>query len=74
MSKNENGTIVGGTNPGPFVVRRDPSRDSRKDWGGGFNVTTIVHDYDSTGAELLMRSDDYNGNGEATYTNTLESV
>jgi hypothetical protein len=31
-------------------------------------VTTIVHDYDSTGNEVLMRSDDYNGTGEATYT------
>jgi hypothetical protein len=32
------------------------------------NVTTIVHDYDSTGAPLLVKSDDYNGSGEATYS------
>lgn len=32
------------------------------------NVTTIVHDYDSTGAPLLMKSDDYSGSGEATYS------
>ncbi|HET7209036.1 MAG TPA: hypothetical protein VFI95_20840 [Terriglobales bacterium] len=31
------------------------------------NVTTIVHDYDSGGAQLLLRSDDYNGSGQATY-------
>lgn len=33
-------------------------------------VTTLVHDHDSTGNLLLMRSDDYNGSGEATYTTT----
>ncbi len=33
------------------------------------NVTTTVYDFDATGAEqLLMRSDDYNGAGQATYT------
>jgi hypothetical protein len=32
------------------------------------NVTTIVHDYDSAGNQLLLRSDDYNGSGQATYT------
>lgn len=31
------------------------------------NVTTLVHDASSDGTELLMRSDDYNGSGEATY-------
>ena len=32
------------------------------------NVTTIVHDYASDGiTQLLLRSDDYNGSGEATY-------
>ncbi len=35
------------------------------------NVTTIVHDTDSTGALLLMRSDDYNGSGQATYSSSL---
>src|SRR5258708_32716747 len=34
------------------------------------NVTTIVHDYSSDGTQLLMRSDDYNGSGQATYTST----
>ena len=32
------------------------------------NVTTIVHDYDATGGQLLVRSDDYNGSGQATYS------
>ncbi|HSE38719.1 MAG TPA: hypothetical protein VLG74_15570 [Blastocatellia bacterium] len=33
------------------------------------NVTTTVYDFDASGAEqLLMRSDDYNGTGQATYT------
>jgi hypothetical protein len=40
----------------------------QKTKSGNTTVTTIVHDYDSTGNEVLMRSDDYNGTGEATYT------
>jgi len=32
------------------------------------NVTTIVYDTDSTGAALLIKSDDYNGSGQATYS------
>jgi hypothetical protein len=32
------------------------------------NVTTIVHDSDTTGAQLLIRSDDYNGSGQAIYS------
>ena len=39
--------------------------------GAGANkitgVTTIVRDTDSAGATLLLRSDDYNGSGQATY-------
>ncbi len=31
-------------------------------------VTAIVHDTDTTGAAMLLRSDDYNGAGQATYT------
>ena len=31
-------------------------------------VTTVVFDYDTDGTLLLMRSDDYNGTGQATYT------
>ncbi|HXJ04273.1 MAG TPA: hypothetical protein VNH65_04195 [Candidatus Acidoferrum sp.] len=34
------------------------------------NVTTSVYDYDSGGVELLLRSDDYNATGQATYTST----
>lgn len=34
-------------------------------------VTTVVHDSDSAGTELLMRSDDYEGSGQATYTSTI---
>ncbi len=32
------------------------------------NVTTTVYDFDVTGAQLLLRSDDYNTTGQATYT------
>lgn len=32
------------------------------------NVTTTVYDFDTIGAQFLMRSDDYNGVGQATYT------
>jgi hypothetical protein len=32
------------------------------------NVTAIVHNTDSTGTQLLIRSDDYNGSGQATYS------
>ena len=32
------------------------------------NVTAIIHDTDGTGALLRMRSDGYNGSGQATYT------
>jgi hypothetical protein len=32
------------------------------------SVTTIVYDNDSTGAPLLLKSDDYNGSGQATYS------
>ena len=34
------------------------------------NVTTVVHDYSSAGTQLLMRSDDFSGSGQATYTST----
>lgn len=34
------------------------------------NVTTTVHDSDSTGTQVLLRSDDYNGSGQATYTSS----
>jgi hypothetical protein len=32
------------------------------------NVTTIVYDSDASGTPLLIRSDDYNGSGQATYS------
>jgi hypothetical protein len=31
------------------------------------NVTTTVYDFDDSGAQLLMRSDDYNGTDQASY-------
>jgi|SRR5579872_386790 len=36
------------------------------------NLTTIVHDTDTSGAQLLLRSDDYNGSGQATYSAALD--
>src|SRR5690348_4536641 len=38
------------------------------------NVTTIVHDTDSTGAALLLKSDDFNGSFQATYSTGVASV
>jgi hypothetical protein len=35
------------------------------------SVTAIVHDTDSTGAALLLKSDDFNGNSQATYSGAL---
>lgn len=32
------------------------------------NVTSTVHDYDTAANQLLLRSDDANGSGQATYT------
>ena len=34
-------------------------------------LTTTVHDFDLSGAELLERSDDYNGTDQAVYSNAL---
>lgn len=35
------------------------------------NVTATLHDYDASGTNLmLLRSDDYNGSGQATYTSS----
>jgi hypothetical protein len=43
--------------------------------GGGKNtntsVTATVHDTDSAGAALLLKSDDYNGSFQATYSGAL---
>lgn len=32
------------------------------------NATTVIHDFDVTGAQLLLRSDDYNGTDQASYS------
>ena len=38
------------------------------------NVTTVVHDYASDGiTQLLLRSDDYNGSGQASYGSFITS-
>ncbi len=39
------------------------------------NVTSTIFDTDTSGVQLLLRSDDYNGSGQATYTsvNNVES-
>ena len=36
------------------------------------SVTTTIHDFDISGAQLLLRSDDYNGTGEASYSAALD--
>src|SRR5262252_4350246 len=38
------------------------------------NVTTIFYDTDSTDAQLLLKSDDYNGSGQATYSPSAVST
>ena len=41
---------------------------------GNTNVTTTVHDYASDGVtQLLLRSDDYNGSGQAIYGSVIDS-
>ena len=54
-----------------LVVISSPSRV--KGHSSNTNVTTIVHDTDSGGAQVLLRSDDYNGNGQATYSSFISS-
>jgi hypothetical protein len=41
-----------------------------KPTSSSINVTATVYDYDGGGVELLLRSDDYSGTGQATYTST----
>jgi hypothetical protein len=36
-------------------------------------LTTVVHDFALDGTELLERSDDWNGTGQATYSNALNA-
>jgi hypothetical protein len=38
------------------------------------NVTTLVHDSGLDGTQLLMRSDDYNGSGQATYSSNKSGL
>jgi hypothetical protein len=35
-------------------------------------VTTIIHDFDFSGTQVLLRSDDYNGTGLASYSAALD--
>ena len=41
---------------------------AQKSSSAAINVTTTVYDFSSNGTQLLMRSDDYNGTAQATYT------
>lgn len=36
------------------------------------NVTSVFHDFDVSGTQLLLRSDDYNGTGQASYSAALD--
>jgi hypothetical protein len=36
------------------------------------NVTTVIQDFDLSGNQLLLRSDDYNGTGQASYSAALD--
>ena len=44
-----------------------PAAQARSTCGGCVYVTTIVQDTDANGAATLLRSDDYNGTGQAVY-------
>ncbi len=56
-----------------LVLVSIPYRAKGNTGGTSINVTTIVHDYDSTGTELLLlRSDDYNGTNQASYSAALD--
>ena len=56
---------------GVFVgVAAVGSAQGNKPTSSSINVTTTVYDYDTGGVELLMRSDDYNGFRQATYTSS----
>jgi hypothetical protein len=35
-------------------------------------VTTIIHDFDVSGTQVLLRSDDYSGTGQASYSAALD--
>jgi hypothetical protein len=43
----------------------------KKATGNTVSVTTTVHDYDASGVEFLMRSDDYSASGQATYGSSI---
>jgi hypothetical protein len=42
-----------------------------KSGGSSFNVTTTVHDTDSGNTPTLMKSDDFNSSGQASYSAKL---
>jgi len=46
----------------------NPAAQARSTCGGCVYVTTVVHDTDANGAATLLQSDNYNGAGQATYT------
>ncbi len=56
-----------------WVVISIPHRVQAGHGGGSNNVTTTVYDTDALGAATLMQSDNYNGQGQATYT-TVNNV
>lgn len=47
--------------------------DASHSSGSSYNVTTTVYDTDASGAATLMQSDNYNGQGQASYT-TVNNV
>lgn len=61
---------------GSMAVSREASAQERAAKAGAapqqtssaINVTTTIYDFDTNGAQLLLRSDDFNGSGQATYT------
>jgi hypothetical protein len=62
------------------LVLAVPAWAKGKSGGGGsgskstnVNVTTTVYDYELSGTELLMRSDDSNGSGQAAYSSALNA-
>jgi hypothetical protein len=50
-----------------------PSAQGKPNRSSPVNVTSIVHDTDTSGSATLLRSDDFNGTGQASYT-TVNNV
>ena len=55
------------------VVAAADSQAPQKSTANTTNVTTVVYDHDAAGSPLLLRSDDYNGAGQATYGAALNT-